>query len=62
MTDLSEAEFFSTRAFHDHDPVYLFTNENIYGTLKTAGDISNKKIKSRRCYRINRHTKRYFKI
>lgn len=44
MTDLSEAEFFSTRAFHDHAPVYLFTNENIYGTLKTAGDISNKKI------------------
>ena len=44
MTDLSEADFFSTRAFHDHDPVYLFTNENIYGTLKTAGDISNKKI------------------
>ena len=40
----AEAEFFSTRAFHDHAPVYLFTNENIYGTLKTAGDISNKKI------------------
>lgn len=37
-------DLFSTYAFQDGDPVYLFTNENIYGTLKTAGDISGKKI------------------
>lgn len=38
------ADLFSTYAFQDRDPVYLFTNENIYGTLKTAGDVSGKKL------------------
>ncbi|MBO5946993.1 MAG: DUF3419 family protein [Alphaproteobacteria bacterium] len=31
-------------AYQDGAPVYLFTNENIHGTLKTAGDLSGKKI------------------
>ncbi len=46
MTQISSKDLFSTAyyAFQDHDPVYLFTNENIYGTLKTAGDISGKKV------------------
>lgn len=44
MTKASNTDLFSSYAFHDGDPVYLFTNENIYGTLKTAGDLANKKI------------------
>lgn len=46
MSKNSQSNFISASAyaFQDCDPVYLFTNENIYGTLKTAGDISNKKI------------------
>lgn len=43
MTTIRD-DLFSTYAFQDGDPVYLFTNENIHGTLKTAGDISGKKI------------------
>lgn len=43
MTTIRD-DLFSTYAFQDGDPVYLFTNENIYGTLRTAGDISGKKI------------------
>ncbi|MBQ8294151.1 MAG: DUF3419 family protein [Alphaproteobacteria bacterium] len=31
-------------AFQDMGPVYLFTNENISGTLKTAGDISGARV------------------
>ena len=31
-------------AYQDGAPVYLFTNENIHGTLKTAGDLSGKKV------------------
>lgn len=31
-------------AFQDKSAVYLFTNENIYGTLKTAGNISGTQI------------------
>lgn len=43
MTTIRD-DLFSTYAFQDGDPVYLFTNENIHGTLKTAGDISGKKV------------------
>ena len=43
MTTIHD-DLFSTYAFQDGDPVYLFTNENIHGTLNTAGDISGKKI------------------
>lgn len=44
MIKASNTDLFSSYAFHDGDPVYLFTNENVYGTLKTAGDLANKKI------------------
>ncbi|MFQ6702787.1 MAG: DUF3419 family protein [Alphaproteobacteria bacterium] len=44
MTKISSADVFSSYAFQDGDSVYLFTNENIHGTLKTAGDLSGKKI------------------
>lgn len=44
MTKALNTDLFSSYAFHDGDPVYLFTNENVYGTLKTAGDLANKKI------------------
>ena len=33
-----------TYAFQDRDPVYLFTNENISGTLKTAPNISGARV------------------
>ena len=33
-----------TYAFQDRDPVYLFTNENISGTLKTAPNISGTRV------------------
>jgi hypothetical protein len=44
MTKALNPDLFPSYEFHDGDPVYLFTNENIYGTLKTAGDLANKKI------------------
>lgn len=31
-------------SFRDCGAVYLFTNENIYGTLKTVGDISDRRV------------------
>ena len=44
MTKISSVDLSSSYAFQDGDPVYLFTNENIHGTLKTAGDLVGKKI------------------
>lgn len=44
MTKISNTDLLSTYAFQDGGPVYLFTNENIYGTLKTVKDLTNKKI------------------
>lgn len=44
MNKAQDVNLFFSYAFQDGAPVYLFTNENIYGTLKTTGNVSNKKI------------------
>ncbi|MBQ8729125.1 MAG: DUF3419 family protein [Alphaproteobacteria bacterium] len=44
MTNKSNSPISPSYVFQDRGPVYLFTNENISGTLKTAGDISGARV------------------
>ena len=44
MIQKSKSTISPSYAFQDRGPVYLFTNENISGTLKTAGDISGARV------------------